>query len=1364
MPPPKKGSSSSAPSKDASADSGSKKGGKKGSDKKSGKDSTPAAPVLFVPEPGVKLTKEQHAILRAQRAQAAAEEKRLLFGSWTGAVPLTVLYEQAKKNEWDKPQVNITKKGNGYVGNVVISTVDKKSKERKRVTFGDPTKTYPTEAEAKQWAATYALHRFSSHLSIHRVLPPSHQSYWNTLETIRKASDPEVQLYDYAADPFGVEEAKMKAQKEKEKQEKEERERLEREEEKKKGVWEEMEEVHLSGDVRNMLEGLLRSVESGDSKESGASSSKEGTGSSMDKKSIIKSLVEKGFRQAHAEEAIEYCNDLTSALDWLCVYVPEDDLPPTFISKHHRDIATGSSTTEALTREWAVKRMVASGFNPKTCEDAYTSQGNSELRGLAYLVTQLAGIPKDEDPPRTPAEQVQQAWDEELEALESIFASSFSKPKSQPAGTISIRLQTKTSDAYLVVGLPEGSQYPSELPAFWVACEGLPAYIRLGILKSLARVAKGWVGGPMVFEMVNYLEEHFEGLVEKPGKLMELALGGGGGGDAATQGASMTVEESMRGSALEAGKKNTGAKSSKGKKGSKYSHVSDDPALGAKLKEEFIAQTNSSDYQRMLQGRQKLPSFNFREKIISAVSNHQVLIICGETGCGKSTQTGQFLLESELSSGRGGKCNMICTQPRRISATSLAERVAAERAQDIGGLVGYAIRGETVRSDHTRLTFCTTGILLRMLQGDPLLQGISHVIVDEVHERSLDSDFLLVILKDLLPRRPDFRLILMSATIDSSTFASYFSNAPVLDIPGFTHPVTDFYLEDILQKTQYIPEPRPRGRSGLKPLTNTTEEDTQTERMEDEEKVGGEKWRQQYESLQLDPRALQWLMRESPQDPIDYSLIAATVKYICQTETDEGAVLIFMPGAMEINKCIDVIKWESGEKNLELLPLHANLSNREQSAVFKRPRRGFRKVIVSTNVAETSITIDDCVFVIDCGRVKEMRFEHSTLCLMETLASRASCKQRRGRAGRVRPGKCFKLFSRRFEKEKMPAHSVPEMLRVPLEQLCLSLKSMGIVDVQSFLGKAIDPPPAIHINNALNTLKVLKAVDEDSRELTPLGSHMASIPADLRIAKMLIFASIFHCLDPVLTIAAIMSSKSFFVAPFEKREEAKAARDKFAWDKSDWLTDSRAFDAWVEAARGGKAQERQFCEQNFMSMPALVAVSDLRKQYKDILRDIGFVNSQNESLLNSNSHQSRIIKAALMSGLYPQIVTVQHPRVKYHDTAKGAMVKEAKAQQIQFHTKEDGKVALHPASVNFSVTKWPVLLLGGSLSVDHEGKTVEVDGFTKFKAFPRISVLVNGLRKLIDEALKLKIEDPSLDIANTPVGKAALRLIISEGE
>ena len=274
---------------------------------------------------------------------------------------------------------------------------------------------------------------------------------------------------------------------------------------------------------------------------------------------------------------------------------------------------------------------------------------------------------------------------------------------------------------------------------------------------------------------------------------------------------------------------------------------------------------------------------------------------------------------------------------------------------------------------------------------------------------------------------------------------------------------------------------------------------------------------------------------------------------------------------MEIKKAITRINSDAAEyqSELEIFPLHSMLTSSEQSSVFRKMKPGKRKVVVSTNIAETSVTIDDVVFCIDTGRVKEMKLVNGVLSLTEVWASKASCKQRKGRAGRVKPGKCFKLFTSYFEEKSMKHHSEPEILRLPLEQLCLQIKAMGILDVAAFLGKALSPPPIANIQDALDLLESVNALGRDGK-LTPLGHHVSLLPTDVRVAKMLIFGAIFHCLDPILTIAACISGKGPFNSPLDKRQEAAEAQKKFALHKSDFLAASLAFDGWSQQKGKGK--------------------------------------------------------------------------------------------------------------------------------------------------------------------------------------------------
>jgi ATP-dependent RNA helicase DHX57 len=297
---------------------------------------------------------------------------------------------------------------------------------------------------------------------------------------------------------------------------------------------------------------------------------------------------------------------------------------------------------------------------------------------------------------------------------------------------------------------------------------------------------------------------------------------------------------------------------------------------------------------------------------------------------------------------------------------------------------------------------------------------------------------------------------------------------------------------------------------------------------------------------------------------INYDLITSIVKEIDAELThihQDGGILIFMPGLMEISRTLDSLRYIP---NLHALPLHASLQSSEQRRVFPHAPPGKRKVIVATNVAETSITIDDIVAVIDTGRVKETSYDpqNNMRKLEEVWASRAACKQRRGRAGRVAAGKCYKLYTRNAEMSKMAERPEPEIRRVPLEQLCLSVRAMGIREVGQFLASALTPPESVAVDGAIDLLGRMGALDGD--DLTALGRHLSMIPTDLRCGKLMVYGAMFGCLDACVTIAAILTVKSPFVSPMEKREEAKAARGKFAKNQGDLIGDLKAFEQWDE--------------------------------------------------------------------------------------------------------------------------------------------------------------------------------------------------------
>ncbi|KAH9376743.1 hypothetical protein HPB48_010961 [Haemaphysalis longicornis] len=396
-----------------------------------------------------------------------------------------------------------------------------------------------------------------------------------------------------------------------------------------------------------------------------------------------------------------------------------------------------------------------------------------------------------------------------------------------------------------------------------------------------------------------------------------------------------------------------------------------DAALDEKLHRDLETKTRSQEYQRMLKFRQELPAYKMKQQIIDVIESNQVVVISGETGSGKTTQVPQFILDSYIENGKGSTCRVVCTQPRRISAISVAERVAAERGERCGeASSGYQIRLECrMPRDYGSILFCTTGILLQQLEGDPYIQRASHVILDEVHERDLQTDFLSIILKDLLAVRPDLHVILMSATINAH---------PVFEVLWYSNRTLDTLAE----------------------------------------------WNE---------------LR------IDLDLVHALIEHICATKP-EGAILVFLPGWEQISEMNKRLKGDPSLRGSCLvIPLHSMMPTVNQRQVFDRPPPGQRKVVLATNIAETSITINDVVYVIDCGKIKMSNFdvENNLATLDAEWVSKANAQQRKGRAGRVQPGVCYRLYTS-WRESQLDAYQLPEMLRTRLETLILKIKSAPI--------------------------------------------------------------------------------------------------------------------------------------------------------------------------------------------------------------------------------------------------------------------------------------------------------------------------------
>ncbi|KAF5197625.1 Atp-dependent rna helicase protein [Thalictrum thalictroides] len=766
--------------------------------------------------------------------------------------------------------------------------------------------------------------------------------------------------------------------------------------------------------------------------------------------------------------------------------------------------------------------------------------------------------------------------------------------------------------------------------------------------------------------------------------------------------------------------------------------------LSAVLKEKQEKMMASGSSKVMLAFREKLPAYKTKAEFLKAVAINQVVVVSGETGCGKTTQLPQFILEEEIACLRAADCNIICTQPRRISAISVSARIAAERGESIGETVGYQIRLEAKRSAQTRLLFCTTGVLLRQLVQDPNLTGVSHLLVDEIHERGMNEDFLLIILRDLLPRRRDLRLVLMSATINADMFSKYFGNAPTIHIPGFTFPVEEFFLEDVLEKTHYpiVSEfERRQSEQNKDPLTALFEEVD----INSHYKKYSKSTRQSLEA---------WSTTK-----LDLGLVEAGLEYICRHEID-GAILIFLTGWDDITKLLDKIKGNcllGNSSKFRVLPLHGSMPTINQREIFERPPSNMRKIVLATNIAESSITIDDVVYVIDCGKAKETSYDalNKLACLLPSWISKASAHQRRGRAGRVQPGVCYRLYPK-LVYDAMPQYQLPEILRTPLQELCLQIKSLQLGTVASFLAKALQPPDPLSVQNAIELLKTIGALD-DVEELTPLGRHLCTLPVDPNIGKMLLIGSIFQCLDPALTIASALAHRDPFVLPINRKEEADAAKRSFAGDCcSDHIALLKAFESWKDAKRNGR--DRAFCWENFLSPVTLQMMDDMRNQFLDLLTNIGFVDkTKSRKEYNHYSDDLEMVSAMLCAGLYPNVVQCKR-----------------RGKRTALYTKEVGKVDIHPASVNAVVHLFPLpymvysekvkttsiyirdstnisdyalLLFGGSLLPSKTGEGIEMlGGYLHFSSSKSVLDLIKKLRSELDKLLQRKIEEPGLDI------------------
>ncbi|KAK3950816.1 pre-mRNA splicing factor ATP-dependent RNA helicase [Pseudoneurospora amorphoporcata] len=625
----------------------------------------------------------------------------------------------------------------------------------------------------------------------------------------------------------------------------------------------------------------------------------------------------------------------------------------------------------------------------------------------------------------------------------------------------------------------------------------------------------------------------------------------------------------------------------------------------------WTGQPHSQRYFDILKTRRDLPVHKQRQEFLDMYHNTQILVFVGETGSGKTTQIPQYVLYDELPYTNGKL--IACTQPRRVAAMSVAQRVANEMDVELGQEVGYSIRFENRTGPKTMLKYMTDGQLLRESMHDHDMSRYSCIILDEAHERTLATDILMALLKQIAARRKDLKIIVMSATLDAQKFQSYFYDAPLLAVPGRTFPVEIFY---------------------------------------------------------------------TPEPERDYLEAAVrTVLQIHATEP-EGDILLFLTGEEEIEDAcrrisleVDDMIRESDAGPMKVYPLYGTLPPAHQQRIFEKAPgplreggRPGRKVIVSTNIAETSLTIDGIVYVVDPGFSKQKIYNPRSRVesLLVSPISKASAQQRAGRAGRTRPGKCFRLYTEKAFKKELIEQTYPEILRSNLANTVLELKKLGVEDLVHF--DLMDPPAPETMMRALEELNYLACLDDDG-ELTRLGGLASEFPLDPALAVMLISSPEFYCSNEILSIVSLLSVPSIWVRPNNARKRADEMKMHFAHSDGDHLTLLNAYHAYKGAETNNEDMKR-WCHEHFLSYRHLSSADNVRAQLKRIMEthDISLVSTPFQ---DKNYYIN--IRRALLAGFFMQVAMRESSNSKVYKTVK-----------------DDQLVMIHPSTSVTSPYDWVV--------------------------------------------------------------------------
>uniref|UniRef100_A0ACD5VVY4 Uncharacterized protein n=1 Tax=Avena sativa TaxID=4498 RepID=A0ACD5VVY4_AVESA len=612
--------------------------------------------------------------------------------------------------------------------------------------------------------------------------------------------------------------------------------------------------------------------------------------------------------------------------------------------------------------------------------------------------------------------------------------------------------------------------------------------------------------------------------------------------------------------------------------------------------------------------RQRLPVYKYRKAILYLVERHATTIIVGETGSGKSTQIPQYLKEAGWA--EGGRL-IGCTQPRRLAVQTVASRVAEEIGVKLGEEVGYTIRFEDqTNPGMTMIKFLTDGVLIREMMDDPLLTKYSVIMIDEAHERSISTDILLGLLKKIQRRRPELRLIISSATIEARSMSTFFSPRR---------------KNSLLEPSDGLPNPEPAILSG------------------------------EGRGYTVETHYVE--------EPVsDYLQAAVNTVLIIHDKEPPGDILVFLTGQDDIEAALRLLNDEIQHLgkhyfDLVILPLYSGLPRGDQDLIFAPTSKGKRKVVISTNIAETSLTLEGVVYVVDSGFSKQKCY--NPISDLESLVvapiSKASARQRAGRAGRVRPGKCFRLYTEEYYLNEMQSDGIPEMQRSNLVSCIIQLKALGIDNILGFDWPASPSPEAMI--RAFEILFSLGILDEDAKLTVPIGFQVAEMPLDPMISKMILSANDFGCSDEILTIAAFLSVQSVWVSMRGVKKEFDEAKLRFAAAEGDHVTFLNIYKGFHQSGKSS-----QWCYKNFLNHQALKKVIEIRAQLVRVMKRFGIP-------LKSCDRDMQAVRKAIIAGSFANSCHLE-------EYGQNGMYKTIRTSQ---------EVYIHPSSVLFRVNpKWVV--------------------------------------------------------------------------